>query len=86
MEFRRNRSNRSSWNDARLQQTVWVKCITQQAAGQRKHVGPGTRLVRGPRMVEDNTGWDLAQLEPLRAPQTDEEDGGDEDMHDTIEA
>ena len=36
-------------SNARLRQKIWVRCVTQQAAGQRKHVGPGTQLVRGPR-------------------------------------
>ena len=55
-------------NDARLRQKVWVKCTTQQGAGQRKHVRPGTRVVRGPRLAEDNTGQAVAQQEPRRAP------------------
>ena len=73
-------------NNARLRQKVWVKCTTQQAAGQRKHVGPRTRLVRGPRLAQDNTGRALAQQEPWRAPQNDQEVGDDEDMQDTVEA
>ena len=39
-------------SDARLRHKVSVRCVTQQAVGQHKHVGPGTGVIRGPRMEE----------------------------------
>ena len=67
-------------SDARLRQKVWVRCVTQQAAGQRKHVGPGAQLVRGPRPEAEDPSQQLAQQEPWRSPQNDEVASEDEDM------
>ena len=68
-------------SDARLRQKVWVRCVTQQAAGQRKHVGPGAQLVRGPRPEAEDPSQQLAQQEPWRSPQNDEVVSEDEDMN-----
>ena len=67
-------------NDSRLRQKVWVRCVTQQAAGQRKHVGPGTRVVRGLRATDEGPSQELARQEPRRSPQDAEENGADEEM------
>ena len=67
-------------NDSRLRQKVWVRCVTQQTARQRKHVGPGTRVVRGPRATDEDPGQKLAQQEPWRSPQESEVNEADEEM------
>ena len=68
-------------SNARLQQEVWVRCVTQQATGQRKHVGFGAQLVRGPRMEAEDPSQRLAQLDPWRSPQRQDVASGDEDMN-----
>ena len=54
-------------SDARLRQKVWVRCVTKQDVGPRKHVGPGTRVVRGPRQGA-SPDQELATQEPWRPP------------------
>ena len=56
-------------SDAGLRHKLWVRCVTQRAAGQRKHMGPGTNVIRGPRMEEANPSQGLAKQEPWRSPQ-----------------
>ena len=68
-------------SDAWLRQMVWVQCVTQQATGPRKHVGPGTSVVLGPRMEGENPRQELAKQEPWSSPQSDGGDGEDEDMN-----
>ena len=74
-----------SENDARLQHKVWVRCASQQAAGQGKHVGPATNVVRGPRMEEVNPSQPLAKHEPWKSPQSEEGNGEDEDISNASE-
>ena len=42
--------------------------------------------MRGPRPTQDDTGRFVAQQEPWRAPQSDQEIADNEDMHNTVEA
>ena len=72
-------------SDARLRHKVWVRCVTQQAAGQRKHVGPGTSLICIPRMEEANPSQEVAKQEPWRSPQSEEDNKEDEDRSNVSE-
>ena len=44
-------------------------------------MGPGARLVRGPRPEAEDPSQQLAQQEPWRSPQIDEVASEDEDMN-----